>query len=131
MGGEQAFGGLALVAGIGSSPRGRGTVADALDRVDEQRFIPAWAGNSTLRKAMAVLASVHPRVGGEQCRKGKDRAVKGGSSPRGRGTVYAALPFYPLRRFIPAWAGNRNIRTAIPPISSVHPRVGGEQAPAT
>ena len=60
-----------------------------------------------MRKAMAVLASVHPRVGGEQCRKGKDRAVGSGSSPRGRGTEKLALIAAEYGRFIPAWAGNR------------------------
>ena len=64
--GEQS--GLAgMGAGIcGSSPRVRGTEAVHLIKFQDVRFIPACAGNRAGRPLMARLASVHPRVCGEQ-----------------------------------------------------------------
>ena len=52
-------------AGSGSSPRGRGTRAGrhGLDWVE--RFIPAWAGNTSGGAGEDDVAPVHPRVGGE------------------------------------------------------------------
>ncbi len=36
----------------GSSPRGRGTLVGTLIAERDQRFIPAWAGNTARRKMM-------------------------------------------------------------------------------
>ena len=55
-------------------------------------------------------------------------SVDDGSSPRGRGTARTQRTRPVPRRFIPAWAGNRNRTVWEPWQSSVHPRVGGEQA---
>ena len=96
-------------------------------RTRPRRFIPAWAGNSSLRKHVMPAPTVHPRVGGEQ---GPDRqrvAFPFGSSPRGRGTAGAPPPDPPQRRFIPAWAGNRPPTPSTTCPTTVHPRVGGEQ----
>ena len=49
VGGEQAARCSVPTAGVGSSPRGRGTVDRPLARGQNARFIPAWAGNSRRR----------------------------------------------------------------------------------
>ena len=53
----------------GSSPRGRGTREVRLHRAQRDRFIPAWAGNTSTRWRRMPRRTVHPRVGGEHsCR---------------------------------------------------------------
>ena len=60
--------------------------------VMDTRFIPAWAGNTSLLSQKQMAKSVHPRVGGEH----KNAILKSwkicGSSPRGRGTHCASFP---------------------------------------
>ena len=73
----------------GSSPRGRGTRDLFLTQTTGERFIPAWAGNTSRSAPPGTNHSVHPRVGGEH---------------RYRKAAYASV-----RRFIPAWAGNTPI----------------------
>ena len=117
----------ALFAG-GSSPRGRGTVLFTQSGPRAGRFIPAWAGTSLAQVPARSAAPVHPRVGGEQGVAVTFLAFFGGSSPRGRGTEHPpGWPELP-ERFIPAWAGNRADPRAGQGVTSVHPRVGGEQA---
>ena len=53
-------------------------------------------------------------------------AAFGGSSPRGRGTRYPAVPRCRHLRFIPAWAGNTRASISGWSAAPVHPRVGGE-----
>ena len=50
---------------IGSSPRGRGTQSAGRLQRDLRRFIPARAGNSSMRGIPSLSFSVHPRAGGE------------------------------------------------------------------
>ena len=111
----------------GSSPRGRGTAVHQENLSVDLRFIPAWAGNRFQLPGLSDHVSVHPRVGGEQvCRL--PRAVRSaGSSPRGRGTGEVPMPLCLWCRFIPAWAGNRRHDAGNWLLSTVHPRVGGEQ----
>ncbi len=92
----------------GSSPRVRGTVIESQLHNPTGRFIPAGAGNRRWRPGCRAARSVHPRGCGEQWRKEKPRAGRGGSSPRVRGTDAAARRGYNRRRFIPAGAGNRS-----------------------
>ncbi len=127
MGGEQwenrLFGGYFS----GSSPRGRGTAQGAAWISQRGRFIPAWAGNRGCSPARHCLPAVHPRVGGEQEFHGVPAKLGGGSSPRGRGTVFAWANHPSGGRFIPAWAGNSAKHSPIGARLPVHPRVGGEQ----
>ena len=148
-GGEHVVHNPALGRECGSSPRGRGTLADAARTHAEQRFIPARAGNTTQRPLGPHVSTVHPRAGGEHVNSGK-RFVKGavhpraggehvyiivltcridGSSPRGRGTrvIWPAWEWGP--RFIPARAGNTATLEAMDQAVPVHPRAGGEHNP--
>ncbi len=110
----------------GSSPRGRGTLKVKRAANHRIRFIPAWAGNTTVVTGGTGVATVHPRVGGEHHWVRYSPVCLSGSSPRGRGTRAAGLARCQGFRFIPAWAGNT---PPVPPNSvpvPVHPRVGGE-----
>ena len=53
-----------------------------------------------------MVSSVHPRVCGERETVDLTPVFEDGSSPRVRGTDRAVLADHPLRRFIPACAGN-------------------------
>ncbi len=110
----------------GSSPRGRGTPKPCRARQLTDRFIPAWAGNTTVQVGTAPVAAVHPRVGGEHCTGFCRTQGRLGSSPRGRGTQSRSYSDRQRLRFIPAWAGNTVACAVAHRIAAVHPRVGGE-----
>ncbi len=112
----------------GSSPRVRGTDFYIRHRPVCYRFIPACAGNSDRLLSSSAIASVHPRVCGEQQRAIPATTACVGSSPRVRGTVYRIHASADARRFIPACAGNRAQAGQAPQAQAVHPRVCGEQA---
>ena len=71
---------------FGSSPLTRGTHAQDLTACFNQRFIPAYAGNSGESKMGWWADSVHPRLRGELSRKHSAPAKGLGSSPLTRGT---------------------------------------------
>jgi len=86
VGGEHTASLRAQLSMNGSSPRGRGTLAADERLTPLERFIPAWAGNTSATPWGVQGQPVHPRVGGEH---GDVRNVSNsfcGSSPRGRGT---------------------------------------------
>ena len=106
VGGEHLDGIDSTTFGTGSSPRGRGTHHVVGDDAHRVRFIPAWAGNTSLWAWALATASVHPRVGGEHILLRSPKGWYTGSSPRGRGTRVQRLVAHARFRFIPAWAGN-------------------------
>ena len=65
VGGENLKDAGRLVIGGGSSPRGRGKLLAAKDRVIRRRLIPAWAGKTSAVGSNVYSISAHPRVGGE------------------------------------------------------------------
>ena len=91
------------------------------------RFIPAWAGNRSLYNDGVWRPAVHPRMGGEQEPVQRRSVASCGSSPHGRGTGQLRLGPAVIRRFIPAWAGNRGPHQGDGESGPVHPRMGGEQ----
>ena len=114
-------------ASTGSSPRVRGTEVSGRRPHGHIRFIPARAGNRRAVGPMACVHTVHPRACGEQAGNILAMFCGRGSSPRVRGTDHAQHHHQPLKRFIPARAGNRaqgQARSTAPP---VHPRACGEQ----
>ena len=126
VGGEHFLTVWAVAFFAGSSPRGRGTRILAADDPRRLRFIPAWAGNTPLRKSSTLCPPVHPRVGGEHNDLDFVGRLGYGSSPRGRGTPLIAPAARRSARFIPAWAGNTPCTPYARPHTTVHPRVGGE-----
>ena len=71
-----------------------------------QRFIPAYAGNSSLIHSSLIDTTVHPRLRGElePFFHQLDNLI--GSSPLTRGTQKKGAKWETFRRFIPAYAGN-------------------------
>ena len=91
----------------GSSPRLRGTARPHCPHRRRRWFIPALAGNSLSIGITEQSSPVHPRACGEQVPRASRTMQGAGSSPRLRGTVALWVCELPLRRFIPALAGNR------------------------
>ena len=112
----------------GSSPRVRGTLVRLKVSTSNDRFIPACAGNAQLLPPFRVARSVHPRVCGERALRSLSWLQGDGSSPRVRGTHEHAATKPPLRRFIPACAGNACRCWKSLGSRPVHPRVCGERA---
>ena len=111
---------------FGSSPRLRGTRRQRHPGGQQQRFIPAPAGNTICNPPPRWTRPVHPRACGEHLFVGCDFRHPGGSSPRLRGTRRLPRQPCPRRRFIPAPAGNTPCHQAAPRTTTVHPRACGE-----
>ena len=90
----------------GSSPLTRGTQGKTYKELDVDRFIPAYAGNSSVSHGGFYGEPVHPRLRGEL------------------GLLVFILST--LSRFIPAYAGNSQERYAEYRYKPVHPRLRGE-----
>ena len=104
--GEHSFGVGEHARVPGSSPRMRGTLHVEPDSVVLTGIIPAYAGNTALRKNGAPSAWDHPRVCGEhRCVQWVERLQKG-SSPRMRGTRESGASDMYAPGIIPAYAGN-------------------------
>ena len=90
------------------------------------RFIPAYAGNSKQSSTPNCAKTVHPRLRGELLQPLPSSNSLFGSSPLTRGTLLSSTTADLLLRFIPAYAGNSQLRQ--PPLSApaVHPRLRGE-----
>ena len=72
----------------GSSPLERGTLLRTVVQIVSLRFIPARAGNTTLRFTFSGKTTVHPRTSGEHMVHRRAVPVEVGSSPHERGTRY-------------------------------------------
>ncbi len=70
----------------GSSPHTRGTYLAAIKNIEEERFIPAHAGNIFDVHSLTVFSSVHPRTRGEHITPLIRVVTVFGSSPHTRGT---------------------------------------------
>ncbi len=111
----------------GSSPRMRGTGNCFGAARGLWGFIPAHAGNRSVRPVRWQSHSVHPRACGEQKRSFGSWQQHVGSSPRMRGTGRHGRGSLRQGRFIPAHAGNRTQPPRCAACSAVHPRACGEQ----
>ena len=90
----------------GSSPLTRGTQRGVKAEIINDRFIPAYAGNSSKDRRNERPVSVHPRLRGELTLFAEIARRAVGSSPLTRGTLGPRVPG----------------RTPL----SVHPRLRGE-----
>ena len=128
--GEHSFFSRFWLSSGGSSPRMRGTLYHGDHGVNEIRFIPAHAGNTNSTLLRHFHVTVHPRACGEHKPNKRFLYLRGGSSPRMRGTRWLRFRLHADHRFIPAHAGNtprcRTSRRAVP----VHPRACGEHSDA-
>ena len=125
--GERASSSQTSTVSAGSSPRERGTPGILRRPCRVRRFIPARAGNARGSGGHALARPVHPRASGERARAPAALRGADGSSPRERGTRFAAGAVARQDRFIPARAGNASRQWHKSPIPPVHPRASGER----
>ena len=109
----------------GLSLRGRGKPDQGPLPHDQERSIPAWAGETSRRRPPSPASRVYPRVGGGNRPPSTRVKVNRGLSPRGRGKLGQQPVPNALARSIPAWAGETVPRTPCRCRSGVYPRVGG------
>ena len=93
---------------------------------------PRFGSSPRLRGTLIVLIhdiapiAVHPRACGEHTTLVFRSCIYRGSSPRLRGTQHHARARACIARFIPALAGNTNMRRISRIRCAVHPRACGE-----
>ena len=117
----------AAAKNIGSSPHTRGTRHFERRGAVSERFIPAYAGNAKGGSDGGSPGAVHPRIRGERLYPSSPIYRADGSSPHTRGTLAATDESLPVRRFIPAYAGNASSPTERSESQTVHPRIRGER----
>ena len=115
-----------IIGSVGSSPLTRGTHLPGLKQKDKDRFIPAYAGNSTNSGQAQFPITVHPRLRGELGCMNKKSFPGVGSSPLTRGTLMKLVLLLRSKRFIPAYAGNSLFTCRKITTFTVHPRLRGE-----
>ncbi len=109
----------------GSSPHARGTRLGANTGGQQERFIPACAGDTSTSPLTSTLTAVHPRMRGGHAVSTPLRTSAAGSSPHARGTRWVRRQDSHLRRFIPACAGDTSSDIGFRDTASVHPRMRG------
>ena len=119
-----------MISHPGSSPHTRETPPCQRDQGCFCRFIPACAGNARARFTKARSWPVHPRIRGERAVGARVVEPVAGLSPHTRGTPLHRLYGAPVRRFIPAYAGNESLISARASCTTVHPRIRGERGTA-
>ncbi len=90
--GEHGRGQMLTGRPTGLSPLARGTHEQVLIGKEQERFIPAGAGNTPMRSMSKVSTTVYPRWRGEHfCGRAVQR-LPSGLSPLARGTLQQRLP---------------------------------------
>ena len=115
-----------LPAGVGSSPRVRGTWSRTLSFIHPIGLIPAGAGNIRYVVADLCTTRTHPRGCGEHASDFAPLRWKRGSSPRVRGTSNTIERRGDYLGLIPAGAGNILEHASTAPQCRAHPRGCGE-----
>ena len=110
---------------LGLSPRGRGSQTGHIPQSVTAGPIPAWAGQPPVVPAAAASSRAYPRVGGAAVGAAAAGALKGGLSPRGRGSRRRRRRRRYYARPIPAWAGQPGWSTGTSGPHRAYPRVGG------
>ncbi len=111
----------------GLSPRLRGTGRQGPDQFSGTRFIPAPAGNGPRHRQGYYELPVYPRACGERAINSLVNVVRGGLSPRLRGTAAPVGRHTGPARFIPAPAGNGLGFQLLLALAQVYPRACGER----
>ena len=96
---------------------------------DQQRSIPAWAGETPGWQGLSSSPPVYPRVGGGNLNVNTEPHGILGLSPRGRGKPHNCRGHQDPPRSIPAWAGETGSPWPCRPQWTVYPRVGGGNSP--
>ena len=107
MRGEREFLERVAFVAAGSSPHARGTPENGQHACQDERFIPACAGNAFAKSIRSDSIN--------------------GSSPHARGTPMRSQGQAVVHRFIPACAGNAGHSSRRGDSRPVHPRMRGER----
>ena len=118
-----------LTSTLGSSPHARGIHSHEEELRGAGRFIPACAGNTDRFWRAYAAKQVHPRMRGEYRFGIGSHGGKVGSSPHARGIHGDRVPTIDNARFIPACAGNTEVKDESYVRRQVHPRMRGEYVP--
>ena len=104
----------------------RGTPSVELATAYITRLIPTYAGNTRTPCLPTSRQTAHPHVCGEHEVDVIIVFLKGGSSPRMRGTLTSWYSEDRRGRLIPTYAGNTRTPRSMPGVTSAHPHVCGE-----
>ncbi len=115
----------------GSPPRARGADRRVLGEDRADGITPACAESSFPRPGPAARRPDHPRVRGEQTESTSTVTGRVGSPPRAPGADTGPCGHLRRRRITPACAGSRLRGDPCGLAGQDHPRVRGEQEPAT
>ena len=110
----------------GSSPHMRGTLPCCVRAPVARGIIPAYAGNTILKKRWNSSVLDHPRICGEHITPVGFRPVRLGSSPHMRGTHGRRGRRRVRPGIIPAYAGNTISLLLDSWMDGDHPRICGE-----
>ena len=110
---------------VGSSPHARGPPATSQPATGPARIIPACAGSTIARKAIAEAEKDHPRMRGVHVLGSGSRLCRSGSSPHARGPRSLISGRHSRTRIIPACAGSTRLRPWTLPPEQDHPRMRG------
>ncbi len=108
------------------SPLTRGTLPERIRPLFDCRFIPAGAGNTNSDTESEQFQAVYPRWRGEHSQTEPSSHQTSGLSPLARGTLPDGDHTHSLQRFIPAGAGNTDMKFRRQERYSVYPRWRGE-----
>ena len=109
----------------GSSPRMRGKLLALIRHYEQNRIIPAHAGQTCATPCTALRSSDHPRACGANVRDTMYGTTQFGSSPRMRGKRARHHVRHYAVRIIPAHAGQTRLLTPECTPLSDHPRACG------
>ena len=115
----------------GSSPRVRGKLCRSRYGSRNSGLIPACAGKTASWSSATSMTRAHPRVCGENASSRPSHERSAGSSPRVRGKHRLPCLRGTNRRLIPACAGKTWNGWKTSPTCPAHPRVCGENSPAS
>ena len=110
----------------GSSPLSRGILGVGMRECDNGGIIPALAGNTSCWRPGTPGRRDHPRSRGEYINTLRANGSFDGSSPLSRGIRTRSRRVAPVRRIIPALAGNTSSRCCGRSAVRDHPRSRGE-----
>ena len=111
---------------VGSSPLARGTFDNHSTNVEQERLIPARAGNIPPHNHKHTSTAAHPRSRGEHVEPAILCPAYFGSSPLARGTSTVRRDVNLNQRLIPARAGNMLSPSTAKALWTAHPRSRGE-----
>ena len=124
--GDDSILSLRLCASIGTPPRARGRLRQAVPPPVPGRNTPACAGTTEPRAAILVESREHPRVRGDDRHAARGRTRPGGTPPRARGRPAPHAAGRCRVGNTPACAGTTFDTLMIVVAAPEHPRVRGD-----